>query len=77
MRVTVHMPDELAERLRAAAANEKKSVSRLVAEAVAWYLREKRRRALGERVLERIGRSRIAPNIFQTLEEGRRDDRRP
>ena len=76
MRVTVHLPDDLGEALAAAARSDRRSLSSLVAEAVAWYLLERRRRALGERVLQRAGRARLSPDALQALHDGRHD-RRP
>ena len=57
MRLTVHLPDDLARLLKQAALNEGKSMSALTAEALALYLRERRRRALGLKVLERAGKA--------------------
>ena len=73
MRLTVHIPEDLARRLRQAAENEGKSMSALTAEALEAYLKERRRRALGLKVLERAGRSRVAEEAHRLLEEGRRD----
>jgi DNA-binding transcriptional MocR family regulator len=56
MRLTVHLPDDLARLLKQAALNEGKSMSALTAEALDFYLRERRRRALGLKVLERAGK---------------------
>jgi len=73
MRLTVHIPEDLARLLRQAAENEGKSMSALTAEALEAYLKERRRRALGLKVLERAGRSRVAEEAHRLLEEGRRD----
>lgn len=48
-------------------------MSALAAEALDYYLRERRRRALGERVLRRAGQVRLAPEAWELLKEGRRD----
>ena len=71
MRLTVHIPEDLARLLRQAAENEGKSMSALTAEALEAYLKE--RRALGLKVLERAGKGRVAGEAHRLLEEGRRD----
>ncbi|MDW8018410.1 MAG: ribbon-helix-helix protein, CopG family [Thermus sp.] len=73
MRLTVHLPEDLARLLREAAAHEGKSLSALTAEALAFYLRERRRAALGRKVLERAGKVPLGEEAFLLLEEGRRD----
>lgn len=75
MRVTVHLPKDTAQALQAAARNERVSVSRLVAEAVRWYLGERRRLALGRAVLARVGAARVDPAALEVLEADRRDGR--
>jgi predicted transcriptional regulator len=77
MRLTVHLPDDLARLLKQAALNEGKSMSALTAEALALYLRERRRRALGLKVLERAGKAQVDPKALEALEEGRRELDRP
>ena len=77
MRLTVHLPDDLARLLKQAALNEGKSMSALTAEALALYLRERRRRALGLKVLERAGKAPVDPKALGALEEGRRELDRP
>ncbi len=73
MRLTVHLPEDLARLLRQAAENEGKSMSALTAEALEVYLKERRRKALGLEVLRRAGKARVAPEALRLLEEGRRD----
>ncbi|GLV49270.1 hypothetical protein TJA_23710 [Thermus sp. LT1-2-5] len=73
MRLTVHLPEDLGRLLREAAANEGKSLSALTAEALAFYLRDRRRTALGRKVLERAGRVSLTEEVHRLLEEGRRD----
>jgi len=70
MRLTVHLPDDLARLLKQTALNEGKSMSALTAEALDFYLRERRRRALGLKVLERAGKAQVAPKALEALEEG-------
>jgi len=74
MRLTVHLPDDLARLLKQTALNEGKSMSALTAEALALYLRERRRRALGFKVLERAGKAQVDP---KALAEDRRELDRP
>lgn len=73
MRLTVHIPEDLARLLRQAAENEGKSMSALTAEALEAYLKERRRKALGLKVLERAGKVRVVEEAHRLLEEGRRD----
>ncbi|ETN89549.1 MAG: ribbon-helix-helix protein, CopG family [Thermus sp.] len=73
MRLTVHLPEDLARLLRQAAENEGKSMSALTAEALEAYLKERKRKRLGLEVLRRAGQARVAPEALQLLEEGRRD----
>jgi len=49
----------------------------LTAEALDFYLRERRRRALGLKVLERAGKAPVDPKALEALEEGRRELDRP
>jgi metal-responsive CopG/Arc/MetJ family transcriptional regulator len=73
MRLTVHLPDDLARLLKQTALNEGKSMSALTAEALDFYLRERRRRVLGLKVLERAGKAPVDPKALEALEEGRRE----
>ena len=75
MRITISIPDKLSDNLKRAAANRRISVSSLVAEAVEQYLIVQRRRALGKKALELAGNVRVAPDVHEMIEEGRRDDR--
>lgn len=75
MRLTIHMPDSLGERLKSAADSERKSVSSIISEAVDHYLVHKRRKALGLKILELASKDVVAPDALRTMEEGRNDDR--
>ena len=75
MRLTVHLRDDLAEKLKAVASNEGRSVSAFVAHALEDHLIHRRRRQLGNRVLEIAAKHRPAPDTLDLLEEGRSDDR--
>ena len=74
MRVTVSLPDKLSDNLKRAAANRGISISSLVAEAVEQHLITQRKRALGRKALGIAGKSRVAPDVYEMLDEGRRDD---
>lgn len=75
MRVTVHIPDNLGPKLRQAAHNEGISVSALTAKAVEEYLKQRRKKAAGNRLLELIRPGSVAPDAWEELERGRADDR--
>ena len=73
MRITVHIPDALARDTKIMAENEKKSVSSIIAEALAYYITEKRKKKLGRKVLEIAGKVRVSPKVHKELEKGRMD----
>ena len=74
MRITVHIPDRLAEEIKTFAGNEKASVSSLAAEALEYYLTEKRKKALGLKVLELAGKDCVTKDAEKVIEEGRQED---
>lgn len=73
MRITTHIPDPLARDAKMMAENEKKSVSSIIAEALAYYITEKRKKKLGRKVLEMVGKVQVSPDIHKELERGRMD----
>jgi metal-responsive CopG/Arc/MetJ family transcriptional regulator len=73
MRITTHIPDPLARDAKIMAENEKKSVSSIIAEALAYYITEKRKKKLGRKVLEIAGKVRVSPEVHKELERGRMD----
>ena len=73
MRITTHIPDTLARDTKIMAENEKKSVSSIIAEALAYYITEKRKKKLGRKVLEIAGKVRVSPEVHKELERGRMD----
>jgi hypothetical protein len=75
MRITVNIPDSLDENLKREASNRGVSVSRLASEALSHYLLDSRRKALGRKVLELAGKTRVSEQVDSILDEGRRDDR--
>lgn len=76
MRITVHIPDSLEKEIKKASKNENTSVSSLIAKATESYLKEKRKKRLGKRVLELIGKVKIAPDAIEELHSERRKDDR-
>lgn len=73
MRITTHIPDLLARDAKMMAENEKKSVSSIIAEALSYYLTEKKKKKLGRKVLEIAGKVKISPDVHKELERGRMD----
>jgi metal-responsive CopG/Arc/MetJ family transcriptional regulator len=73
MRITTHIPDPLARDAKIMAENEKKSVSSIIAEALTYYITEKRKKKLGRKVLEIAGKARVSPDVHKELERGRMD----
>ena len=74
MRITVHVPEKIGKEVQRLAENEKKSVSSVVARSrSSSSLDEKRRRRLGMRVLELVGKTKVADDIFDELHRERVD----
>jgi metal-responsive CopG/Arc/MetJ family transcriptional regulator len=73
MRVTVHIPERMNSAIKRTAEKENKSVSSFVAGAVEYYIKEKRRRELGEKVLRLAGKVKISSDALKQLEAGRED----
>lgn len=73
MRVTVHIREALNAEIKRLAANEHKSVSRLISESVEFYIKERKRRELGNRVLGLAGKTRVSADVLRHLNEGRRE----
>ncbi|ODS33591.1 MAG: hypothetical protein SCARUB_01254 [Candidatus Scalindua rubra] len=76
MRVTVHIPDKLEKEIKKASKNESRSVSSLISEATEFYLKEKRKKKIGKKVLELAGKVKVAPDALEELHSGRRKDDR-
>ena len=74
MRLTIHMPDEMKGEIQRVAQNEHKSMSLLVSEAIRSYLQDKRRKVLGQKVMEMVDESAVTPDVHEELERGRMDD---
>ncbi|MBW2022507.1 MAG: ribbon-helix-helix protein, CopG family [Deltaproteobacteria bacterium] len=75
MRITVHLPEELALEIRALAKSEGVSVSRFLAKSMEQYIRENRKRKHAQRILGLAGKAKVCENALELLEKGRRDDR--
>jgi hypothetical protein len=75
MRVTVHIPDSLGPTLKQAARHEGVSVSALTAKALESYLKQKRKKEAGKRLLDLIQPGATAADAWDELEKGRIDDR--
>ena len=71
MRVTVHIPERVNNEIKRTAEKERKSVSSFIAEAVQYYIREKKRREIGSRVLDLAGKAKISGDALRHIEEGR------
>ncbi len=77
MRVTVHIPENISNEIKRTAEKEKKSVSSFIAEAAQYYIREKKRKELGLKVLALAGKAKISGDALRHLEEGREEHDRP
>jgi predicted transcriptional regulator len=77
MRLTVTVPDDIAEAARDLAAEADTSVSALVAEAIAEYVTDVRRRRAAERIQAVMAEAEVAPDAVQVLEQMRRESDRP
>ena len=75
MRITVHIPDNLAESLKMAALNEGLSMSAMTARALTVFLKEKRKQATAKRIYSLIGPTAISEDAIEFLERERTDDR--
>lgn len=73
MRVTAHIKDTLKEEIIKLAANEHKSVSLLVSESLEFYIQEKKRRELGNKVLALAGKVKVEALALKCLDKGRSD----
>jgi hypothetical protein len=63
MRITAHIPDSVARDVKILADNEKKPVSAMITEAVTHYIREKKKRELGMKVLDLAGKATLSKEV--------------
>lgn len=75
MRITVHIPDNLAESLKMAALNEGLSMSAMTARALTVFLKEKRKQATARRMYALIGHDAVSQDAYEYLDRERNDDR--
>lgn len=73
--LTIHIPDSLGPKLKQAARNEGLSISAFTAKAVEEYLKQRRKKAAGKRLLGLIRPGSVTPATWEELEQGRSDDR--
>lgn len=71
MRITIHISDDLGKNIKKFAENKNKSVSSMTAEALEYYIREEKRKFLGNKVLKMIGKTNVDPDIKKEIELGR------
>jgi metal-responsive CopG/Arc/MetJ family transcriptional regulator len=72
-RVTISIPNKLDGELKKFAKSQKESVSKITAEAIEHYLNVMKRRQLGKKVLDLVGKENVSPNAIKELESGRID----
>lgn len=75
MRITVHIPDNLCPKLKQTAQNEGISLSALTAEVLEHYLKQKGKKAAGDRLLKLIQSGSVTRDAWDELEKGGTDDR--
>lgn len=73
MRLTVHVPDEMGKEVQRLAENEKESVSSVVAQSIKFFICERKRRQLGEKILRLAGKTRVSPDALDQLHSERAD----
>ena len=76
MRITVHIADSLEKEIKKASKNEHTSVSSLIAKATESYLKENRKKRIGTRALELIGKAKVAADALEELHSERHKDDR-
>ena len=76
MRLTVTVPDDVATQARALAAESDRSVSSVVAEAIAGHVASERRRRAFDAIDALIGSTAIAPDVDAELDALRNADDR-
>ena len=76
MRVTANIPDRVVQDLKIQAAKERKSVSSLVTEFIEYGIKDKKKKAARESILQMIGKVKIDQNALEMLEQMRSEDDR-
>jgi metal-responsive CopG/Arc/MetJ family transcriptional regulator len=72
-RVTVSIPNKLEGELKKFAGSQRESVSKITSKAIEHYLNVHKRRKLGKKVLDLVGKQNVSPNAIKELEMGRID----
>jgi metal-responsive CopG/Arc/MetJ family transcriptional regulator len=72
-RVTISIHNKLDGELKKFAKSQKKSVSRITVAAIEHYLNVMKRRQLGKKALDLVGKENVSPNAIKELEAGRID----
>jgi len=75
MRITAHIPDSLAKETKKVASNDQISVSSMIAKALEYYIENKKRRMLGQKIVEMAGKVFVSDDVYTELERGRLDNR--
>ncbi len=73
MRITAHIPDDIARDVKTFAENKNQSVSSIVAEAIKHYISEKTKKDLGMKVLALAGKTRVSKDVYEEIDRGRKD----
>jgi len=76
VRVTVNVPDRIIHDLKSHATRERKSVSSLVTEFIEFGMKDKRKRAAKENILQMIGKVKVNKNALKMLDKMRSEDDR-
>ncbi len=76
MRVTVNVPDGVVHDLKIHADKERKSVSSLVTEFIEHGIKDKKKRAARDAILQMVGRVKVDKNALKMLDEIRSEDDR-
>ena len=71
MKVTVQVPDEIINDLKAQAKAERKSVSSLVAHCIDYYVNEKKKKSAIKGFVKMAGKTKVDENALKTLEKWR------
>ncbi len=73
MRFTVHISDEMGREVQRLAENQSQSVSSVVAQSIEFFISERKRRQLGQKVLRLAGKSKVSSDALEQLHAGRAD----
>ncbi|MDQ1316593.1 MAG: hypothetical protein QG588_240 [Candidatus Poribacteria bacterium] len=73
MRITVNISDDLEKDIRKFAETRNKSISSITMDALEYYIKGERRKFLGNKVLNMVGKIKIDPNIREEIELWRKD----